>query len=127
MDRAASMCSMFYHIGKRRSQGLQRVGSNWDIIISIRTSEITQYVSLDDMFVDSGNVSIQVPVPRYAFDRLVQPGSAESGAGATPLMMASYGSTPVGPVRPWRVLSPRPRTQLASSPPCRPMSRTRNL
>ena len=83
MGRAASMFSMFHHLDPRRSRGLQRFGSAYDIIISIRSTVITDYLDLDDMFVASGLVSIQKSVPRFAFDRIVQPNSAGSGAGRT--------------------------------------------
>ena len=58
MNRAASMFSMFHHLDTQRAQGLQRCDSNYDLIISIRSQEITKYVSLNDMFVASGNISV---------------------------------------------------------------------
>ena len=74
MGRAASMFSMFHHQDTQRSRNLQRFNSEHEIIISIRSEEITKFVPLTDMFVASGNISVQVPVPRFAFDRIVEPG-----------------------------------------------------
>ena len=92
MGRAASMYSMFHHMDTNRARGLQRCGSNeCNIIISIRTDVIIQHVALSDMFVAGGNVSIQVPVPRAAFDRVVQPTNKEdSTEGGIVLFDASW-------------------------------------
>ena len=79
MGRAASMFSMFHHLDTPRAKDLQRFQSNCDIIISVRSQEITKHVPLSDIFVASGNVSIQVPVPRFAFDRIVQTSSNDGG------------------------------------------------
>ena len=49
MSRAASMFSMFHHMDTPRAKNLQRFGSDYEIIISIRSQESTKYVSLSDM------------------------------------------------------------------------------
>ena len=79
MDRAACMFSMLHHLDTRRAKDLQRFQSTCDIIVSVRSQELTKHVSLSDILVASGNVSIQVPVPRFAFDRIVQTSSSDGG------------------------------------------------
>ena len=41
-----------------------------------------KHVSIDDIYVDQGIVSIQVAVPRTAFDRVVIPSLSDEGIGA---------------------------------------------
>ena len=84
MQRAASMCSMFFHLDTTdRAAGMQRWDADrFEAIICIKTDELLKHVSIDDIFVDQGNVSIRVPVPRRAFDRIVLPAArSEEGSG----------------------------------------------
>ena len=60
---------------------MQRFDSVYEIVICIRSQKVTQHVSLSDIFVASGNVSISTPVVRYTFDRIVQPDGNHTDEG----------------------------------------------
>ena len=60
---------------------MQRFDSVYEIIVCVRSQNVTQHVSLSDIFVASGNVSIRAPVVRYTFDRIVQPDGNHTDEG----------------------------------------------
>ena len=66
---------MFFHLDEtNRSRGMQRWDAkHYEVIVCIRSEDIAKHVGLNNIYVDQGNVSIKVPVPRYSFDRIVQP------------------------------------------------------
>ena len=50
---------------------------------------------LSDMFVASGNVSVRVPVPRFTFDRIVQPKSNDGAGGGLVWFDAAWSNVTV--------------------------------